>query len=1513
MGEWYVLDLGGDPTPGDPGRSRALATRLQHEAELAEHNTDRLRSVAANGGDLHMEGDYAPKFQQVLGELPDELAKLGKAYRGCGNALSAFASSLEQTKSQAGAALRQGQDAHGRYEGALREIRAVLPPDRAATVSGSLGRNGSLLEAAIADLDEGTKTQARAAARRAGSAEQDRQRARRLATDAAQLRGNAEKTCVRGINDALNDSGIKNKSWWEKAWDTVSKPFRSWDAFVDLCGKVAMVAGIAAMFLSGPVGWALMAAALVAGAAIMADTIVKFAQGKAGLGDLAFAALGLIPGGRGVVSLAKLGRGAVGMAKVLRADGGKFAVAALRGASKAGNAIRGLRKDAVALLKKVFKGDPVDVATGEMVQQQTDLELPGALPLILNRTHLSSYRAGRWFGPTWVSTLDQRLEVDPARVYYVAEDGMLLVYPHPSFGGGPVWPEEGPRRPLAVTDQGEYTLTDRETGHTLHFAPSSTDGSTLPLTGINDRNGNRIDLDYDPDGDLTQIRHSGGYRIGVETSDGLITALRLRGGDNGTNITLIRYRYNTARRLTEVINSSNLPLRFDYDAEGRMTRWIDRNDLWYSFTYDDAGRCIRGAGSGDCLNATFTYHHSDPDNAVTEVTNSLGDATRFELNDAYQIVRETNPLGHAIVSEWDRYDRLLARTDPLGRTTRYTYDEAGNLVTVIRPDGTETLADYNDLRLPVTITDPDGAVWHQQYDDCGNLTGVTDPAGATTNYTYNDRGHVTTVTDALGHARHIATNLAGLPVAVTDPLGAVTQYDRDAFGRLSAVTDPIGGMTRLGWTIEGKPTWRIRPDGATERWAYDGENNLIEHINALDQATRLKYTHFDLPAAQTGPDGARLQFAYDTELRLITVTNPQGLTWRYDYDPAGNLVRESDYNNRVLTYIHDAGGQLIERTNGVGHIVYYTRDPSGNITQQRSRDAVTTFSYDPSGRLIHATNPDADLTFNRDPLGRVLAETCNGRTLANTYDLLGRRTHRRTPTGAESVWEYDANHQPVALHTAGRTLRFAHDPAGREIERHLDTGVTLTQTWDPNHQLASQRLATSGRAPAQPESARQARLLQHRSYTYRPDGYLTRIDDHISGTRRFTLDPTGQITTVQGSGSTERYSYDSAGNITNATWLAPPQTEALDAEAQGEREYSGTLIRRAGNVRYQHDAQGRITLRQQKRLSAKPQSWHYTWDHDDRLTAVTTPDKQHWHYHYDPLGRRIAKQHLAADNTTVVEQIDFTWDGVILAEQTHMNWRPEISELPGSDTTVWNWEPNSFRPVTQTGRKSLRDAPQEWVDDAFYAIVSDLVGTPTELVDPDGDIAWRPNTTLWGHRFSIKSADTACPLRFPGQYFDSETGLHYNLYRYYRPESGRYESADPLGLIPAPNPHAYVPNPMGWVDPLGLSPYEAGRDTPLARLGRDWESATRLGRHADAAEAKDAARFGHGVSVSADPSKVANPSASLATRGQLEHAGFQVKYSPTVSDPYHHTVQLPNPVTSDDAKAFNQVFGRSKR
>ena len=141
---------------------------------------------------------------------------------------------------------------------------------------------------------------------------------------------------------------------------------------------------------------------------------------------------------------------------------------------------------------------------------------------------------------------------------------------------------------------------------------------------------------------------------------------------------------------------------------------------------------------------------------------------------------------------------------------------------------------------------------------------------------------------------------------------------------------------------------------------------------------------------------------------------------------------------------------------------------------------------------------------------------------------------------------------------------------------------------------------------------------------------------------------------------------------------------------------------------------------------------------------------------------------------------------------------------------TWDWEPDSHRVASQTRRSWATDAGQVAIDTAFHAIVTDLVGTPTELVSEDGHIAWQATTSLWGAPIADHDGGTAtatrvdCPLRFPGQYHDPETGLHYNLLRYYDPTNAGYASPDPLGLLPAPNDHAYVDNPLTWLDPLGL-------------------------------------------------------------------------------------------------------------
>ncbi|MFI8277972.1 RHS domain-containing protein [Streptomyces sp. NPDC085929] len=122
------------------------------------------------------------------------------------------------------------------------------------------------------------------------------------------------------------------------------------------------------------------------------------------------------------------------------------------------------------------------------------------------------------------------------------------------------------------------------------------------------------------------------------------------------------------------------------------------------------------------------------------------------------------------------------------------------------------------------------------------------------------------------------------------------------------------------------------------------------------------------------------------------------------------------------------------------------------------------------------------------------------------------------------------------------------------------------------------------------------------------------------------------------------------------------------------------------------------------------------------MVAVTTPDGTRRRYLYDALGRRIAKQRLSADGGSVTEEVSFTWDGDTLVEQ--------VSHVPGSPESVaLTWDHDGVKPVTQVERRFI--GPAE-VDGRFFAIATDLIGTPRELFDEDGEVAWYTRAALWG-------------------------------------------------------------------------------------------------------------------------------------------------------------------------------------
>ena len=1382
---WDILGLDGDPTPGVVESVQALAKQFGDFAHDVEAAYRSLNSFGSDTAAMEWVGQTAEAFKAKYGPLPGRLQKLYTSYSEASDALSAYAPLLQAAQTKADSALRQAQDANADLQRATTHATTTAADLKTAQKSQAAAPNQQAVTdaqtahtAAQADLDN-------AKARMADLTKQ--------ANDAYNDRVNAAKTCAGALHHAQSD-GIHNKPWWEHVGAVLSE----WGGEIGkIAGELAPVLDVLALATSWIPGVDVVTAALaevdniVALAGTAVATVGDTMQGHWGDALLGVGMLGLtFVGGR------VLGSGAEEL------EGEAGALESEAGALQSDTDIADFEENSVGEDARTAEGrepascerDPVDVVSGWMLTNAADVELPGVLPLVLRRAYASGYRTGRLFGPGWSSTLDQRLSVNEAGIHFAGDDAQRLDYPTPA-GGEEVLPVRGARWPLVWDrESGEIRITDPWSGHTRHFATvhyRAESGEIRDLTAVTDRSGNRIEIVRDEHGTPTFVEHPG-YRIAVETvvtaAGPRVTALRLLGREGAPGVVVKRYQYDDRGRLAGVVNASGVPFRYEWDGSDRICAWQDRSGFRYGYVYDRLGRVVQGDGT--FLSGSFAY---DAANRTTTVTDSLGHVRTYCYDENGHITSETDPLGNTTISAHDAYGRILSRTDALGGTTVFERDAAGDVRRVTTPDGAVTEFEYDELHHVVHAAGMDGAQWHRGYDAAGRVVSATDPSGATNTFAYDENGAVAAAVDPLGATTRYVTDAAGLPVEVMDPVGSVVSALRDASGRVTRLTDGAGAVTVMDWNDDGRLVSRTGPDGATTRWEHDADGRVLKVTNAVGATTVFEPGPLDTLAARTGPDGVRHTFEYDGEQRLVRVTNPAGASWDYVYDPAGRLTAETDFNGRRLAYEYDAAGRLAARVTGGAERIAFRRDASGRVVSRTLPEGEYEYCYDGAGRLASASGMGTRLVFERDVLGRVVAETVDGRTSRYSYDLAGRRIGRITASGAESAWRFDAAGRPAELTAGAHSLEFSFDAAGREDRRLLGPETWLARSYDEAGRLTSQRLDVT--SAEQPE----ANTLLSRSWTWRLDGVPEEIDDSVRGARRITSDAAGRPTGVSGRDWSETYAYDAFGNLSAGTDSASAV---------------GTMVRRARRIRHEYDDAGRVVRTTRRTLDGRRRTWRYSWDSEDRLVQADTPDGATWRYAYDPAGRRIGKERVGDEAGRTV----FVWDGTRLAES-------HTSSADGSVIVLtWDYDPGTHRPAVQRRHTD--------VDETFHAVVTDLVGTPTELVTPDGRIAWQTTATVWGHTTATTTTDDLdCPLRFPGQYHDPETGLHYNLHRYYNPVTAAYLTPDPLGLAPAPNDHAYVPNPLTWTDPLGLQCGEAEDSEPgtspdeaeLTRVGR-WMS-----------------------------------------------------------------------------------------
>lgn len=633
---------------------------------------------------------------------------------------------------------------------------------------------------------------------------------------------------------------------------------------------------------------------------------------------------------------------------------------------------------------------------------------------------------------------------------------------------------------------------------------------------------------------------------------------------------------------------------------------------------------------------------------------------------------------------------------------------------------------------------------------------------------------------------------------------------------------PGGQSVRLQWQQHHKLSGIERAGTGAEGFRYDRHGNLLAYTDGNGVVWTMEYGPFDLPVARTDGEGHRWQYRYDKDtLQLTEVINPQGESYLYVLDNCGRVTEERDWGGVVWRYRYDADGLCTARVNGLEETILYSRDAAGRLAEVITPEGKTQYAYDKSGRLTGIFSPDG--TSQRtgyDERGRVNVTTQGRRAIEYHYPdehtvircILPPEDERdRHPDESllKTTYRYNAAGELTEVILPGdETLTFSRDEAGREVLRHSNRGFACEQGWNAAGQPVSQR---AGFFPAEATWGGLVPSLV-REYRYDSAGNVSGVtsrEDYGRETRReYRLDRNGQVTAVTASGTglgygegDESYGYDSCGYLKAQSAGRHRISEETDQYAGGHR------LKQAGNTQYDYDAAGRMVSRTRHRDGYRPETERFRWDSRDQLTGYCSAQGEQWEYRHDASGRRTEKR---CDRKKI--RFTYLWDGDSIAE---------IREYRDDKLySVRHLVFNGFELISQQFSRVRQPHPSvapQWVTRTNHA-VSDLTGRPLMLFNSEGKTVWRPGqTSLWGLALSLP-ADTGYPdprgeldpeanpgLLYAGQWQDAESGLCYNRFRYYEPETGMYLVSDPLGLLGGEQTYRYVPNPLGYIDPLGLA------------------------------------------------------------------------------------------------------------
>lgn len=1088
-------------------------------------------------------------------------------------------------------------------------------------------------------------------------------------------------------------------------------------------------------------------------------------------------------------------------------------------------------------------GHPVDVASGTLFHSFEDFTIPGRIPLILGRRY-SSALAGQgsgMFGPGWTSPLEMRLRWDLEGYRVLSADGESEI----PFND----PADTVAAGATVRNLGSFHELRQQMGYyfVTRWDPDSEDITQYvfqkggpeewwPLKSVMDITGQGLDIQRDQSGRIClvrQRREGRALRLTYDDHSGRLVrvhalaplfALKDGEGDPADSSQyeerlVLHYGYGQEGLLREVTDALGQRCQYSYDGAGRMTGEINIGGMEYSFRYDSQGRCVETSGKNG--HGRNLLEILDP-GKVTIVTDALGAKTVYEWNDIGQVEQEISPLGHKTVTEYDQHGRIVAEVSAKGAMRAYAFDEQGDRVKITAPGGAETAYQYNNHHQVLAVKDPAGHQWKSTIDHQGRITAIENPQGGSMAMEYNQYGDLSGLKDSSGNRCSLEWDWAGNMVCARDWQGNTTRFEFSPLGHVTAVVEDGGSRSSARLDLLGRVRELHQPDGSHCSFLWDAYDQVLRDTDEAGEVTTYRYEACGQIAETVDPGGGRTCFAWSPiPGQLLAVTNARGESHRIQYDADGNAIKETDFAGRTTCYEYDPDGQVIAETDPAGQRTEYVRDPDGEVTEILYPDgSSTTLTYDERGLLKGADNGQVEVEREYDSCCNLVRERQGEHEVESSFDLLGNRVGRKSSLGYETAYSYNANRRLQTL-TAGSCspILFSYDRMQEEVARLVQGGVQISQKHDHRALRSEQRVEdVSGRAGANGQP------IIKRDYSYDALGNMIEVRDQHWGRSLYGYDVDSHVTKAQLPGKPpEGYVYDGTHNVEAAGRLSKTM-------AGGEPDFihlpcayePGNLLVQFSDTHLHYDDLGRLIRKE------GGQEAEFAWNNASQLITFAPAGGDQWEYLYDAFGRRIKKigPHRA---------VEYLWDEDVVLHEIDVRGS-------GTDDVVrsvvhWEFDPDGFEPIAKVQ------------DGQLYLCVNDVVGNPRELVTPEGIIVWSAQFSNFGLLEDRGTWDVDCPVRYLGQWYDDESGLHYNRHRYYDPSVGRFISSDPVGLLGGLNSFAYGLNTTGWVDPLGLTgacalgpkKYKPGDDIPpghtvVTRWGRpglrggDWVMTGKMSR-----------------------------------------------------------------------------------